>query len=353
MKTITFVLPGYSRVPIGGYKMVFEYANYLVKKNKVNILFLNDNALNKYPVPNIIKRKVIDHFTQIEPNWFKLNKNINKISGRSKNIDKVFVTSDVVIATAATTANYVNNNFQNSKKFYFIQDFENWEMSSNELFNTYKMNFTDIVVSHWLEDIVKKYSKTIPIYIQNPIDISKYKINTPIEKRDKFTVGMLYHVRPTKGSKYTLAALKEVKKTIPQLNVKVFGATKKPANLPEWMEYYENASQEETINIYNSISTFVNGTIEEGFGLTGLEAMACGATLVSTNYLGVREYAINEKNALLSSIKNVEELKNNVVRVLKNDNLRIRLAKEGNKKAQDFSLKNACTKFQNIVTSED
>lgn len=352
MSTITFVLPGYSRVPIGGYKMVFEYANYLVKRNKVNILFLNEKALNKYPIPNGIKRNVINYFTQKEPKWFNLNKNIKKISGRNRNINKVLLESDAVIATAATTVKYVNDNFKNSKKFYFIQDFENWEMNLDELYSTYKMNFTNIVVSHWLADIVKKHSNTIPIYIQNPIDVSKYKIITPIEQRNKFILGMLYHVRPTKGTKYTLAALREVKKEFPQLQVKMFGATKAPANLPEWIEYYENASQEETIKIYNSISTFVNGTIEEGFGLTGLEGMACGAALVSTDYLGVREYAINGVDALLSPVKDINGLKNNIEKILKDDDLRIKLAKAGNVKAQNFSLSKACKKFEKVILGE-
>ena len=40
---ITFVLPGYSKAPVGGYKIVFEYANQLADDGyNICILYLNN-----------------------------------------------------------------------------------------------------------------------------------------------------------------------------------------------------------------------------------------------------------------------------------------------------------------------
>ena len=37
---ISFVLPGVSRVPVGGYKMIFEYANRLCKRgHEITLIF--------------------------------------------------------------------------------------------------------------------------------------------------------------------------------------------------------------------------------------------------------------------------------------------------------------------------
>ena len=48
------------------------------------------------------------------------------------------------------------------------------------------------------------------------------------------------------------------KKKYPDLKVKMFGAYARPTNLPEWIEYTQNASKEETIDIYNSIKESPN-----------------------------------------------------------------------------------------------
>ena len=112
----------------------------------------------------------------------------------------------------------------------------------------------------------------------------------PIEKRNPFKIGMLYHKAPYKGSKQTLNVIINLKKSYPELELIMFGTADVPKNLPKWITYYKNATQAKTIEIYNDISIFVSGTIKEGFGLTGLEAMACGAALVSTDYLGVKDY---------------------------------------------------------------
>ena len=49
--------------------------------------------------------------------------------------------------------------------------------------------------------------------------------------------------------------------------------------------------------------------------------MACGCALVSTEYQGVLEYGINNKNALLSPIKDSVAMVENVCKLFENDDL--------------------------------
>ena len=56
---ICFVLPQMLRKPVGGYKMVYEYANRLSDNwHNVAILFLNDNALKRFKVPKLLRKEV-------------------------------------------------------------------------------------------------------------------------------------------------------------------------------------------------------------------------------------------------------------------------------------------------------
>lgn len=349
MKKISFILPGFSNRPIGGYKIAFEYANRLVKQGfKVNIVFLNNNAFSQKKIPKTIKKLLAYCFTKYEPKWFNLNKNIKKISYYDFSYRKKLC-SEVAVATSVETVEPVQKIFPFAKKVYLIQDFEDWNVSGDYVKATFQAGFENIVISRWLKNIVDKYSSKPSVYIQNPIDNNIYHVYRPINRRNKYVIGMLYHSAGYKGSKMTLKSLVKLKKTFPKLKIMMFGTCDRPKHIPDWITYQKNATREETIKIYNSISIFVSGSIKEGFGLTGLEAMACGAALVTTNYDGAKEYAINNVNSLVVPVKDWEELSHKVEYLIKNDKKRVELARKGVETSRDFSWDVAYRKFVNII----
>ena len=131
----------------------------------------------------------------------------------------------------------------------------------------------------------------------------------------------------------------------------MFGMFPKPDDLPEWIHYKRGASQQETIDIYNKVQVFLCASIEEGYGLTGLEAMACGACLVSTSYKGVLEYAENGYNALLSPVKDVDALVDNISKLFDDENERLILSENGLNSVKSFSWDSALD-FMNRALKE-
>jgi len=347
MKKIFFVLPGYSRRPIGGYKIIYQYANKLAEDGyNVNIVYLEYNRFPK----GSLKWLVLKHWTQTGPNWLKLNRKIKKYTVKSSLSTIQCNKDDVVIASSVETVEPTKKLFADiNDKFYFVQDLEDWNVSRNYLISTYNMGFVNVAISKWLKEFVDKHSNKKTIYLRNPIDIKKYRVINPITDRDPYTIGMLYHKASYKGSDCTLDTIKQLKSKYPQLKLIMFGTREEPKNLPSWIKYYKNASQSTTIDIYNSIGIFVCGTIKEGFGLTGLEAMACGATLVSTDYLGAREYALNGVNSILSPVTDYKKLGENISLIIDNPSLRLRLAKAGVETAADFSWDVAYKRFKSII----
>lgn len=347
MKKIFFVLPGYSRRPIGGYKIIYQYANKLAEDGyKVNIVYLEYNRFPKFS----LKWLVLKYWTQNGPSWLKLNRRIKKYTVNSNLSTIEYNKDDVVIASSVETVEPTKRLFADiNNKFYFIQDLEDWNVSRDYLISTYNMGFTNIAISKWLKEFVDKHSKRKTIYLRNPIDIKKYHVINLITNRDPYTIGMLYHKASYKGSDCTLDTIKQLKSEYPKLKLIMFGTRETPKNLPNWIKYYKNASQATTINIYNSIGIFVCGTIKEGFGLTGLEAMACGAALVSTDYLGAREYALNGVNSILSPVTDYKKLGENIRLLIDNPELRLQLAKNGVKTVADFSWNVAYKRFKSII----
>ena len=335
---ICFVLPQMLKKPIGGYKMVYEYANRLsAEGHDIGILYLNDNALSIFKMPSSIRKTAIEIFTIIEPKWFVLDKKVKKYSSTKTGIKKIMQRYELAIATGVDTVEKTLQFFPSAKKAYFIQGYEKWVYTENEINKTFSLGLDNIVIASWLKDIVDQHAQKPSLVLKNPIDTQVYKVIKQIDKRNSHTIGVLYHEAEHKGFKYAYEAILQLKKRYPDLKVKMFGTSKPSFEIPQWINFTLNASQEQTVDIYNNVAIFLCATVCEGYGLTGLEAMACGAALVSTEYDGVKEYAINEKNALLSPVADVSSLVNNVIRLMDNSDLRNRIATNGEKYAKSFS----------------
>lgn len=326
---ITFCLPELFRKPIGGYKIVYEYANRLSKRGyDVSIVFLGDNQVERKIKIKYLNNILSRLFNWYYPKWFKLDDKIRKIP-ISSIIKNEFPDSDIVFATGIETVETVKNlEIDIEKKFYLIQDFEDWAYSKEQVIESYKLGFQNIVVSKWLFNIVSPYSPKTKL-ISNPIDTNIFKVINPIESRNPFMLSMLYHTSEKKGIPDAITAIKKVHKKYPDLRLHLFGIPKKPDFLEEWMTYTQNASTKELQKIYNETGIFVCASIDEGFGLTGAESMACGAALASTSYTGVFDYAENEVTALLSPVGNPDALSENIIKLINDESLRIKLAKKG------------------------
>ncbi len=347
---ICFVLPRFSRGAQGGYKMVYEYANRLINRgHTIEILYLNDTVMQRFAVPCFIKKAYANYLTKRGPKWFPLDSEVDNVSSLKKDYEKILEKADVVIATAIETVSIVKNS-NCSRKAYFIQDFENWNCSDQIVYESYGAGFRNIVISSWLKEKVDMYSQEPAILIKNPVDVAVYKKICPLKKRYRHSISLLYHQKPHKGFKYAFEAILKLKKKYIDLRVKVFGVYSRPQEFPEFIEYTRSATAEQTIEIYNSSAVFLCATVAEGYGLTGLEAMACGAALVSTDYQGVHEYAVDGVNALLSPVKDVDALVSNVSKLFDNDELRYQLAEAGIKSVQEnFNWDIAVNKFEKAI----
>lgn len=341
---IVFVLPKFSRYPIGGYKMVYEYANRLAKfGNSVRVLHVNNSLMKKYHLPKSIRIVLANSITKKGPSWIT-NEGFDIHSVFEPIVEEDFLEADVAIATAVETVSVVQNYFR-CRKVYFIQGLENWNVTENELYTTYRNEMKKIVISRWLKQIVDGYSPEESVLINNPIDLTKYNVRNPFSNRNRYSVAIMFNEQPVKGFKYSLEAIHRIKVKYPELIVNMFGRMAYPNKLPKWIHYTENASQQETIEIYNNSRIYLCGSIEEGYGLTGLEAMACGCILVSTDFLGAREYAIDKYNSLLSPIKNIQGLVNNIELAIEDDRLGSEIVSNALQDVKRFSWDKSLGKF--------
>lgn len=313
-RKVTFVLPGIARTATGGAKMVFVYANHLVRNGfEVAICFDCQNMLRQFPLPPFLRRIGSRVLVRRRPNWFALDPRIEKhcIFGID---DSTMPDSDHVVATWVGSACPVAAlSPVKGLKHYFIQGYETWGTPADEVEATYRLGMSNIVVSDWLARIVRRASGVEPVKVKNPIDGGIFYPSG--EERHDHEVAVLYHPGEHKGFSDAFAALEIARKRVPDLVANVFGGAARPEWLPEWCRYTRNASQEKLRSIYSRSAVFLCASVNEGFALTCPEAMFCGCALVSTDFQGVHEYA-NDECALLSPVHNPEALAANLVRLL-------------------------------------
>lgn len=101
--------------------------------------------------------------------------------------------------------------------------------------------------------------------------------------------------------------------------------------------------------LYSSCRVFVYPSLYEGFGLPLLEAMACGAPVVTSNIPSIRE-TVGEA-ALLVSPTDVDELARSLVRLLENSAEREQRSAAGKQHASEFSWDKAAAATLKVYRS--
>lgn len=351
---ITFVLPGQSGVPVGGPKVVYEYANCLSRKgHQVTVVHPARGCSREMHLDDYVKNGI--RYLQVlmgkdfrPDRWFQVDPNVRLlcVPGLS---EKWIPKGDVVIATAWLTAEWVSHySADKGRGFYLLQHLETWSGSEEKVYATWKAPLKKIVIAHWLFDIAKSLGEEA-IYIPNGLNTDEFQMDVPPEERDPKRIIMLYHNADWKGSADGIEALSMVRTVEPGIRAVLFGVPARPASLPEWVDYYQQPERHLLRALYNQAAIFVAPSWAEGWGLPPSEAMLCGAALVATDIGGHREFAFQEDTALLSPAKEPQRLADNILRLVHDSTLRMRLAMRGHEYIRQFTWELATKKLESTL----
>lgn len=361
-KIITFLLPRTGENPIGGFKVIYEYGNRLIERGCiVNYVYgivsrkdIKGFLAVGYKILRFFRYLKYKYFKSFKSDsWFKTDKRSNHILAYS--LSEINIPqSDVVIASSWATAYWLNDykKIKQEQKYYFIQHFEDWHGGYDKVIRTWKMNLQKIVIAPWLQKMASEIGEK-SILIENGFNLEEFHLTNPIDTRNEPIAIMLWHDNPFKGCRVGLDALNIVKKQIPNFNAILFGVPNKPENLPNWITYYQKPEISLLRNLYNKSAIFVGSSFSEGWGLTIGEAMLCGCAVACTNNDGYMILAKDNDTALLSEIGNSSQLANNIIELLTNKDLRIKIAINGNLNSQNYTWNKSAEKFYKTIMSID
>ena len=343
---ITFLSSQYSRIS-GGNRALFEYANRLRQKGHSVRWFVLAKPARWYRIdhwPRILNKKI----SVLDPNVIDWMDNKIPIELLSVNEESLIPNSDILLATAWQTAHF-SASFpdEKGKKLYFVQHHESlWTRQKDKARQTYYMPFKKIVISTWLKKILREqYGQEADVLV-TPVNDSIF-FKTDKDKKAKPRVCMLHHNYDWKGYKDAMTAIKKVREENCEIELVVFGEKiQDPTPLYDEagfkFEYHYRPTGEALRKIYTSCGTFLCSSWYEGLGMPAMEAMMCGTALVTTDTGGSWDYALDEETALVSPAKNPAALAKNLIRILKDDSLRFKLAETGYQKIKKLSWDKNC-----------
>lgn len=347
---ITF--PMLSLGPSGGSRVIADLANGLQAKGH-EIAFIVPKGADRDLYP--LNVKIIETGTSLEKSGF------NYFKAFIVFFEIIFLIpkSDIICATAGVTSLIVimaAKIFRKGLPVYFVQGIDDLYLESRTDFIARFM----IKRSYkWFDNMVfvsKRLMRAIGVSGKRCIVIHPgiNKLFKPNMKKGRVSADPPAIIWV--GRKYKLKGLRDILKAF-----KIILRAKKMAKLllitPDKVDIgnSKNVSikslipTQELAKAYARSDVFVSTSIFEGLCLPPLEAMASGTPVVTTDSVGVMEYAKDGVNSLVVPRSDPERIADAVLRVLNDNALSRKIVLGGISTAKRFSWKKTISKFDRYL----
>jgi glycosyltransferase involved in cell wall biosynthesis len=184
----------------------------------------------------------------------------------------------------------------------------------------------------------------------------RFRLNTAAPDPGKFTVLSVCRFYPRKRLDVLLRAVALLRDRILQLEVRIVGngperdrlrhlATE--LSIERFITWVGDVSIDDLAAEYNRADVFCLPSVQEGFGIVFLEAMAAGKPIVATHAAAVPEVV---RNGVLVEPDNTESLANALILLDRDPDMRRLLGEAGSRDVEDFGMHRVARQFLSEVT---
>ncbi|MGM0879651.1 MAG: glycosyltransferase family 4 protein [Bacillota bacterium] len=260
-----------------------------------------------------------------QPSWFPLNTKVRKFPNYAIMLKELKSMNAIKIATWWKTLPIVLNSCDPRQggrgiPFYLVQDIEesyypHWPAMQEKVRQTYRMPVHLLTIADWTAKQLKERFGRAASNISIAIDLNVFKPNRTDEYDPYRILACSRKSQHLKGFNLTLEAVNEVYRRFGTCSFITFGVedpdvTEIPHN------HYYGPDDRTVAELYANCGVFVQTSYHEGFGLPILEAMACGAPVVTTKAEGNEEFCRHGWNCFLTDKGDVEQVVEGITRVL-------------------------------------
>ncbi|MEW5700918.1 MAG: glycosyltransferase family 4 protein [Candidatus Zixiibacteriota bacterium] len=209
------------------------------------------------------------------------------------------------------------------------------------------------------DDLVRRGMDAARIaVIHNGIDLGRYGPDAAVTKSDTPLIAYLGRLKKYKSIEHLFMALGRLVGEFPRVAVKIVGAGDDEPRLrrraalsgvADRVEFTGFADFERKIEILRRAWVVVCPSLKEGWGLTNIEANACGTPVVCADVPGLRDSAREGETGLLYPYGDIAALADRLGRLLRDQTLRTRLGQGGLAWARSFSWEEAARRTEVIL----
>jgi glycosyltransferase involved in cell wall biosynthesis len=174
--------------------------------------------------------------------------------------------------------------------------------------------------------------------VYNGVDVKRY---IPASKKKGLELLFVGNLVERKGVIYLLKAFKKIKEQIPDAKLFIVGRRNEKSdyvrelrkNSMEGVTFIGIVTEEQLIGHYQSATMLVHPPLYEAFGMTLVEAMACGTPVVATDVGGIPE-VLGDDEILIKARKS-DEIAKAVLKLAGNKRKLDSMGKKGRKRVED------------------
>lgn len=320
----------------GGVKVVLEHANWLVRLGHTVVV------LSKGPPPT----------------WFPLRAAFRQVSAFSAD---VIPPADYVIGTYWTTVRPAVE-AQRGVPVHFCQGYEGHfypegEEVVKQIEATYRLPALKVTIGRHLKELITSRFDQPCHDVGNGIDLAHF---FPGERRESRTQHRVLVVGPwewpVKGIVYALEGLRQLQKR--RGDLWVVRACQLPQSAAERAlevvnDYQCNVDPFEMPTLYRASDLYVSASTEaEGFGLSALEAMACGVPCALTAIPSYLSFGTERNYALFVPPRDPDAVSEAVDRVLSDPTLWGDLRTAGLQVAAQYPVEAVAKRLERVLIGQ-
>ena len=237
---------------------------------------------------------------------------------------------DVVVATAWQSAPAVAEApARCGVKGYLVQHYESlYHGDAPTVDATYRLPLHKMVISTWLSDIMRERFASGAEVLVTPVDPELFHRVPADVPTPRPRVLMLQHDSAWKGVTEGLAAVRRARERGASMVLVGFGV-RPPRGGETYDEFHANPPQSALAALYSGCDIYLCPSWDEGLGMPSMEAMACGAALVTFDNGGSRDYARDGETALVARRRDMDGLADKLALAAGDSALRARIAAAG------------------------
>jgi glycosyltransferase involved in cell wall biosynthesis len=222
-----------------------------------------------------------------------------------------------------------------------------------------KAPFT-VVSKSTKEDLTRKGIPEANIrVIYNGIDHHTYAPDYSMKSKSPL-VCYLGRLKKYKSVDLLIRAMVAVRREVPGVKLVVVGdGDHRPTlvkmvdelGLSDCVEFTGYVSAKEKVRLLQSAQLMVNPSPREGWGLTSVEANACGTPLVASDVPGLRDSCRDGETGYLFPFGDVDDMVSKMIKLLRDERLRLAFSENAVRWAREFDWNRSAQQMETFLRS--